>query len=157
MSKKVDDKKVQEIVTDTWTKHKGDAQAAWSDLYERRNDPNDPDASTDVDLAAAEHYMLCRYWVGEGIYSATQMKMMTHVYHAAKKTLPESWMRHDPDRPATPPSAEALAWALKGITDGENDMKANKVTAPDVFKMPPAFNDATQSYRSGAETYGYSG
>jgi len=149
----VNNQRVAEIVVQALTDHGNDTEAAWEELYQRRNDPNDITAAADVNLAAAEHYMLCRFWVGHGQYSAAQMRAMTFAYDQAKRWLPERLMRHDPDRPPTPPSQAALAWALAGIVAGEADRTAAGVAAPG-WRTPPAFNERTSQIQEAMDAYG---
>ena len=149
----VNNQRVAEIIVRAIIDNGGDTEAAWEELYQRRNDPADPNASTDVNLAAAEHYMLCRFWVGHARYSAAQMRAMTLLYDQAKSWLPERLLRHDSDRPAAPRSPEALAWALQGIVDGESDRTGAGREAPG-WQTPPSFNERTRQIQEAMDSYG---
>lgn len=123
----VNDKKVREIIDEVLRKHAssglGSLQncAAFAELYDRRNDPQNPNASLDEDLAAAEHYMLSRCWVSNGKYSLYQMKMWVLLYSDAKRLglVP----RHNPNRPHAPYSWQQTIWGLLGANAGDRDFR----------------------------------
>lgn len=114
--------------------------AAAYTLYERRNDPNNPKASLDEDLAAAEHYLVARAYVSCGIYSVNQMKEMIMIYYGVKKIVPEKWIRHNPGKPATPASHDQIIWGFVGANDGEKERKRYAPTKkPPLYKKPADF------------------
>ncbi|MGE5345152.1 MAG: hypothetical protein ACM3JH_04280 [Acidithiobacillales bacterium] len=106
---------------------------AFEDLYDRRNDPTNPAASEDENLAAADHYMFARYLVGSSTYSYEQTWTMNLAYEhtkwlaqlQARAGLPESLaeilMRSDPTRPTVRSSQEMIAWGAVGARHGETD------------------------------------
>ena len=91
---------------------------AFGQAYTERN--ASAAAAADENLAAAEHYLLSRCYVCSGRVSATGMRAMILGYNALK-LIPgiARFMRHDPSKPTTPVSREAVAFALQGVTDGE--------------------------------------
>lgn len=136
----IDEKKVDQIIEDTLSRHGGangpnpDVKAAFDELYAKRN--TDPAAVGDENIAAAEHYMLARSWVATGFVPLDQMVSQILVYNAAKKTaqqIPglEYLMRHDPNKPTTPPSAVAVKKALEGAYLGETQRIRNGVPKPE--------------------------
>jgi len=121
----VSDKKVREIYESALqrnaAKGKGSPQicAAFGELYNQRNDPNDPQSSLDEDLDAAEHDRLSRCWVVNGTYSVSQMKTWVKMYGSLKEygLVPRS----NPNKPHAPWSSAQAYWGLKGADDGEKD------------------------------------
>ena len=140
--------KAMEIVLKTLLNHLSENpgcdrnHAAAAELYERRNDPNQPH---DEDLALAEHYLVARAYVSCGQYSATQQKMMVLAYYAAKKQAETAGslqgMRHNPNKPVTPPSYKQVIMGLGGVMAGERDLKEHPPSgkkAP-LYKSVPNF------------------
>jgi hypothetical protein len=122
------------------------------DLYNVRNDVKDdpikdskgatvpyPTYLIDPDnevMASIEHYFLCRGWVGNGVYNATQMRALAAVYNAGKKAGVTP--RHNPSKPVSPPSAMQARFQEAGIADGQNDLIKSGKPAPG-FKKPPTY------------------
>jgi hypothetical protein len=95
---------------------------AWQALKARRRDGSH---GTDVNLAAAEHYMYNRFLTG------TTGDPLTHILPTGyffKKVLyfalgKEKDMRTDPSNPVLPPSLSSVAWGNQGADDGMVDYK----------------------------------
>lgn len=95
---------------------------AWQAMKARRRDGAH---GTDVDLAAAEHYMYNRFLTG------ITGDPLTHLYptgYFLKKALffalgKEKDMRTDPNHPVLPPSLSSVAWGNQGADDGMEDFK----------------------------------
>ena len=93
---------------------------AWQALKARRRDGAH---GTDLNLAAAEHYMYNRFLTG-----ATG-DPLTHFYptgYFIKKVFffalgKEKDMRTDPNNPVLPPSLASVAWGNQGADDGMKD------------------------------------
>lgn len=116
------------------------------DLYAVRNGgawryPPELISPDDEVMAAVEHYFLCRGWVGNGKYSAAQMRAMAAAYGKGK----ESGMipRHNPDKPVSPPSALQRDYEEKGIVEGERDASLaasrGKGTEAPLIALPPLY------------------
>ena len=124
---KVDDKKVQEWINKALAQApKGASEAMRADLghawlyQQRQSHPN-----TEVNLAAAEHYMYNRAQVAKGgTTSAVVQGAMTAGYDVVKGTAQlfgvGKWLSTD-DREPSPASVESTAWGMKGIGDGMSD------------------------------------
>src|SRR5262249_31094714 len=93
----------------------------------------DPD---DGMMASIEHYFLCRAWVGNGVYNASQMRAQTQLYDWGKQhgLTP----RHNPNKPTTPLTELQLYAQEHGIQDGEADLAASGQPAPG-WKKPPTY------------------
>jgi hypothetical protein len=117
------------------------------DLYQVRNagDNGNPPISVwppylvDADdgmMASIEHYFLCRAWVGNGVYNASQMRAQTHLYDWGKQhgVAP----RHNPNKPTTPLTQLQLYAQEHGILDGEADLRASGKPEPG-YRVPPQY------------------
>ena len=158
----VDNRVVVQIINNSlarqFRQHHGESvvtlvQYALDDLMERRNDPHNPRASLDENLAAAEHYMVARWAVGISAYSRSQMVAMVMAYEGCKMLvdlLPDGspWgsgraleflMRHNPERPTAPSSPALTGWGIAGAFAGEADRTAVRGRQPPVVALPPAF------------------
>lgn len=79
--------------------------------------------ATDVNLAAAEHYMYARFLTGT---TGDPLVMAAPVGYALKKKLYftlgiEDWMRTSPKNPVLPPSIGSVVWGELGVSDGMKD------------------------------------
>lgn len=72
----------------------------------------------DLNLAAAEHYMLSKNWTANATYSLAQVKAMKLAYDAAKLLGLGGKMNHS-SSPVTPVDPSVLKWALKGADNGD--------------------------------------
>src|SRR5215471_2422585 len=96
--------------------------AAWQALKARRRDGVH---GTDVNLAAAEHYMYNRFLTGATGDPLTRLYPTGYflkklAYFAVGK---EKSMRTDPNNPVLPPSLSSVAWSNQGAEDGMKDYK----------------------------------
>jgi hypothetical protein len=157
----VDNRLVAQLVNDSLARqirqHPGERLVdvvgyAMDELKGRRNDPQNPQASLDENLAAAEHYMVARWAVGASAYSQSQMRVMVLAYESFKMLLGampgypysnarhiEVLMRHNPARPTAPPSQELIGWGLAGAEHGEADRVAVGGAYPPFLAFPPAY------------------
>jgi hypothetical protein len=135
---KVDDKKVEEIITfylgmfslrDQITRN----ELAFQAIKAQRKAV--PGLTADVNFAAADHYLFARARVSAGIISRVQMRAMTTGYEAVKVTQGEEAVRTEASSPASPPNAEVMLWGLTGADHGEADRKKYNPSA-----MPPNLN-----------------
>jgi hypothetical protein len=81
-------------------------------------------ASLDMNLAAAEHYMLARWWVGTGYVNPLQMRTVVVGWDADKilnKLRGQPEANQVTKNPASPPDADVTRWGLKGVSDGVID------------------------------------
>jgi hypothetical protein len=152
----VDHGRVYSIIVQ-WTWNAGAAPMAPMDpdvteilrkeLKAYRHGSPDPAVWTDLNVAAAEHYFLMRAWVGACTISTEQALAMTHGYDLAKIVTravgQEEALRHNPDRPTTPPDPDVVQWGVTGIAHGLIDRRAYR---PDC--TPPAFNMDVVTFRS---------
>lgn len=95
---------------------------AWKALKARRRDGVH---ATDVNLAAAEHYMYIRFLTGATGDPLTRAYPTGYfikkvVFFALGK---EKDMRTDPNNPVLPPSVASVAWGNQGAEDGMKDYK----------------------------------
>ena len=111
-------------------------------------------AQDDEVMAAVEHYFFARSEVASGEYSENNMRVMIISYQLAKKMKLD--MRHNANKPATPPSELQKRWALLGAAHGEKDRvrenafrrKRNQSTIePPLFRLPPNFTGSYQNAR----------
>jgi hypothetical protein len=114
------------------------------DLYNIRNDvvvtPPFPDDLNDPDpevMAAVEHYYLCRGWVGNGVFPASQVANMVVLYDLGK--LAHVTPRHNKSKPVTPMSWMQFKYQNKGMNDGSRDAKRFNVDTPILWKKPPKY------------------
>lgn len=123
----VDDQKVwsiihQELLTTPGATIVEKTQNAWVALKARRRDGVH---GTEVNLAAAEHYMYNRFLTG------VTGDPLTRLYpsgYLIKKLIffglgMEKNMRTDPTNPVLPPSLASVAWGNQGAQDGMKDYK----------------------------------
>jgi hypothetical protein len=95
-------------------------------------------ASLDMNLAAAEHYTLARWWVGSGYVHPVQMRVTVKGWDAYKiinnlTGHPEN--NKTTDNPASPPNDDVVRWGLKGVEEGLADRKiVNPKADPPLFK-----------------------
>ena len=87
-------------------------------------------APTDVNLAAAEHYMFARYLAGKTgdplvLAAPTLYALKKVAYFAAGK---EKDMRTTPNNPVLPPSIESVVWGTMGVEEGLKDFKGENPT-----------------------------
>jgi hypothetical protein len=98
--------------------------AAVTELYNQRNDPNTP---SDENVALAEHYLLARAQMSCGLVSETQMKGQVLGYYAMKYNLEKAnalqGVRHNANKPVTPPSYKQVLIGLAGVEHGTQDKK----------------------------------
>ncbi len=93
---------------------------AFRSLQARRRDGAH---ATDVNLAAAEHYMYARFLTGT---TGDPLVLAAPVGYALKKQLYftlgiENWMRTSPNNPVLPPSVGSVVWGEMGVADGLKD------------------------------------
>jgi len=124
---KVNHREVQRIIEQTLNhevsgeKTTDKVGAAFALLRERRRTV----APTDVNLAAAEHYMYARYLAGK---TGDPMVLAAPTIYALKKTLyfalgKEKAMRTSPNNPVLPPSIESVVWGTLGVEQGLKDFR----------------------------------
>ena len=112
------------------------------DLYNVRNGidlssyPAELTSADDEVMAAAEHYFLCRAWVGNGVQPAWQMRLMSKAYNKGKEW--DVTPRHNPDNPTTPPSETQKHFQELGIQHGQDDLKVSGGEAP-LVAAPPTY------------------
>lgn len=124
----VDDQEVWRIVHQALSTASGatsvkKAGDAWQTLKARRRDGAH---ATDVNVAAAEHYMYSRFLTGATGDPLTRLYPTAYfwkkvAYFAMGK---EKSMRTDPKNPVLPPSLSSVAWGNQGAIDGMDDYKA---------------------------------
>ena len=93
---------------------------AFRSLQARRRDGAH---ATDVNLAAAEHYMYARFLTGT---SGDPLVLAAPVGYALKKQVYftlgiEDWMRTSANNPVLPPSVGSVVWGEMGVADGMKD------------------------------------
>jgi hypothetical protein len=128
--------------------------AAFRALQARRQAPG---ASLDIPLAAAEHYMFARALVCMGEVSATQMAALV-VGYDAKKLIDR--LRGDANatavtaNPVSPPSAQVVAWGLKGVRHGRSDReRCNASADPPYWRPVEEIFGAGRGVRYAGRTY----
>ncbi len=116
------DTRVQTYINEAMRTCGNNPNEAWSSLYMQRQntDPND----TNVELAAAEHYMYARWMVSSGETNEYVMRTLTLGYDAVKIAgyFPPIWLiRWFAGHTWTPPSTDSIRWGMRGCSDGSND------------------------------------
>jgi hypothetical protein len=91
----------------------------------------DPD---DGMMASVEHYFLCRAWVGNGVFNASQMIVQNDVYDLGKEL--GLTPAHNPNKPTTPLTDLQVYAQSTGVRDGETDLAASGKPAPGLKKPP---------------------
>ena len=92
-----------------------DVKAAAADLKGKRDED-----CCNMNLAAAEHYMVARYLAGIGIGVPPLMVLESGIYQLLKKVGGNAF--GDPKCPRTPASYKQFKWAMKGSWDGAADL-----------------------------------
>ena len=105
---------------------------AWIELRERRQQPG---GSTDLDLAAAEHYLFARFLVASGEVREGQMETIVEVYY--NKKLNDSAKGNAnamavTANPVSKPDKGVMNWGLLGAKHGAADHTKCRVS-----KRPP--------------------
>jgi hypothetical protein len=95
---------------------------AWQRLISRRRDGAH---GTDVNLAAAEHYMYIRFLAG--LTGDPVTRLAPTGYYLKKRLFflmgKEKDMRTDERYPVLPPSLDSVAWGNQGAADGLDDYR----------------------------------
>ena len=138
----------------SWIAYRADVQPVTAqfnqlrkDLYEARNagvGKNRPISAwpahlidpDDGVMAAVEHYFLCRAWVGNGTYPASEVMVMQDIYNVGK--IFGVTPKHNPNKPTTPLSWLQVQAQTNGVRDGEADLKASGKPEPGI-QPPPKY------------------
>ncbi|TXL78863.1 hypothetical protein FHP25_07685 [Vineibacter terrae] len=105
------------------------AQAAEDDVLRRltrafrllQAERHDPDAASDENLAAAEHYMFARQAVAGNAVSLTQMLLLAAGHDTTRCALQRIGYCPDTANDSTPASQDSIGWAVAGAMVGETD------------------------------------
>ena len=108
-------------------------QLAWIELRDRRQKPG---GSTDLDLAAAEHYLFARFMVASGEVREGQMETLVEGYYLKKQWDLQSG---NPNamavgaNPVSKPDKGVMNWGLLGAKHGADDHTKYKISRTPPF------------------------
>ena len=109
---------------------------AWIQLSDRRCEPG---RSTDLDLAAAEHYLLARYLVASGEVGEAQMSVIAEGYYGKKfwdSAFANSSTVTVTSNPVSQLDLGVVAWGVVGAKHGAADHARHHVSRSPPFWRP---------------------